>query len=215
MVDYLRELERRLRGPVRVRADLLAEARDSLLDAAEAYRRAGLDAGEAERRAVADFGAVEEVAPSYQTELALAQGRRTAGLLLAMPLLTVVWALVWWSKPTAGGQAPAVAVLAGRVWDGVALACLVGAGVAVVATGRGLRRIRAPRRIARLTGVAALAAGTVAAALWVPLVALAPRQAINDLTAWPPVAAAWLCSAAVTVAMIGSARRCLAVAARG
>jgi hypothetical protein len=211
VVGYLQELEGRLRGPARARAELLAEARDSLHDAVEAHRCAGLDPGAAERRAVADFGALDEVAPGYQTELALVQGRRTAGLLLVLPLLGVVWDLVWSFKPATGGPAPPAAVLFGRLWVGIALSCLAGAGVAVAATGRPLVRGWAPRRIARLTGGAALAAGTAATA-WVPVAALAPERAVGDLTTWPPTAVAWVCSAAVTVSLIRSGRRCLAVA---
>jgi hypothetical protein len=109
--------------------------------------------------ATSEFGALDEVAPGYQTELALVQGRRTAGLLLVMPLLVVMWDLVWWFKPATGGPAPPAAVLFGRLWDGIALLCLAGAVVAVAATGRALPRVRAPRRVARLTGIAALAAG--------------------------------------------------------
>ena len=52
----LRELAGRLHGPVRLKADLLTEARHALLDATEAYREGGLPAAEAERRAVAEFG---------------------------------------------------------------------------------------------------------------------------------------------------------------
>jgi hypothetical protein len=211
VVGYLHELERRLHGPAAARAELLAEARDSLHDSVEAHRCAGLGAGVAERRAVAEFGALDEVAPGYQTELALVQGRRTAGLLLVMPLLVVMWDLVWWFKPATGEPAPPAAVLFGRLWDGIALLCLAGAAVAVAATGRALPRVRAPRRTVRLTGMAALAAGTAATG-WAPVAALAPERTIGDLTGWPPTAVAWLCSAAVTVAMLRSGRRRLATA---
>lgn len=37
IVTYINELRRGLRGPTRVKADLLAESRDVLLDAADAY----------------------------------------------------------------------------------------------------------------------------------------------------------------------------------
>src|SRR4051812_26337431 len=69
---YVAELGRTLRGPRRAKADLLAEARDSLVDAAGARERVGLPREEAEREAVAEFGAVPDIAPGYQTELGLA-----------------------------------------------------------------------------------------------------------------------------------------------
>ncbi len=53
---YLTELSRALQGPRRRRADLMAEARDSLEDATEAFEADGLDRYEAEQQAVADFG---------------------------------------------------------------------------------------------------------------------------------------------------------------
>jgi hypothetical protein len=85
---YLAGLAAALRGPRRVKADLLTEARDSLWDAAAAYQKMGLDGTAAQRRAVADFGGLAEIVPAYQAELAVAQGRRTA-LLIAMGLVGV------------------------------------------------------------------------------------------------------------------------------
>jgi hypothetical protein len=79
---YVAELDAALRGPRRAKNDLLTEARDSLIDAAEAYESGGADRAGAEREAVREFGELREVVPGYQTELALAQGRRTALLVL-------------------------------------------------------------------------------------------------------------------------------------
>jgi hypothetical protein len=85
--EYVAGLSRRLTGPRRAKADLLAEARDGLTDAAEAYVEAGLPSDEAAARAVSDFGSYRQVVPGYQTELAVAQGRFTAVLvMIAMPL---------------------------------------------------------------------------------------------------------------------------------
>src|SRR5207244_7286136 len=82
---YVAGLGAALRGPRRVKADLLVEARDSLVDAAEAYRAEGATQAEADRQAVAEFGTLAEIVPAYQAELAVAQGRRTA-LLIALAL---------------------------------------------------------------------------------------------------------------------------------
>jgi hypothetical protein len=43
-------VRRRLRGPRRVKADMLAEVRDGLIDATEAYRDSGLDEDGAQRQ---------------------------------------------------------------------------------------------------------------------------------------------------------------------
>lgn len=49
--SYISELSTALRGPRREKLDLLAESRDSLADAAEAYERDGVPPPEAERAA--------------------------------------------------------------------------------------------------------------------------------------------------------------------
>jgi hypothetical protein len=89
---YVTRLGRALRGPHRARADLLAEVRDSLVDATEAYERAGYDPGSAARRAVQDFGEVHEIAEGYQVELGVIQARRTAvGILIAVGSQPLFW----------------------------------------------------------------------------------------------------------------------------
>lgn len=50
--DYLRTLGAALHGPSRLKAELLAEARGGLEDAADAYTLSGLDPRAAQRRAV-------------------------------------------------------------------------------------------------------------------------------------------------------------------
>src|SRR5688572_16599638 len=86
-----------LRGPRRLRDDLVTEARDGLVDATEAYRARGLDRAAAERAAVVDFGPVAEIAAAYRPELALAQARRSAVLLSMLILIQpIVWAEGRW-----------------------------------------------------------------------------------------------------------------------
>jgi hypothetical protein len=100
---YVAGLSERLRGPRRVRDDLVAEARDSLVDAAEAYQATGASPVEAQHRAVAEFGSYAEVVPDYQAELAVAQGRRTVLLIaLALPVLVLLAPLMWWRSPWSG-----------------------------------------------------------------------------------------------------------------
>jgi len=93
MIDtYLGELDRRLHGCGRFKADLLEEARDGLHDAADAYRAGGWDDVEAERRAVADFGPAAVVARDYQAELGMLSGVRTLWkLVLGVPAMQIAW----------------------------------------------------------------------------------------------------------------------------
>ncbi len=91
---YIGELERRLSGAARVKTDLLAEAKDGLTDAAEAYREGGIEEPEAERRAVADFGPADVIARAYQAELGLRRDIRVLWeLIVGVPLLILAWDL--------------------------------------------------------------------------------------------------------------------------
>jgi hypothetical protein len=91
---YLAELDARLRGTASVKAELLAEARDGLVDAAEAHQARGLCVAEAERVAVDEFGPVAEISHEYQAELGVAHGARLLrSLLLALPAVHAVWEL--------------------------------------------------------------------------------------------------------------------------
>ncbi|ADJ42873.1 hypothetical protein AMES_1051 [Amycolatopsis mediterranei S699] len=93
MIDaYLGELDRRLHGCGRFKADLLEEARDGLHDAADAYRAGGWSEEDAQRRAVADFGPAAVVARDYQAELGMLSGVRTLWkLVLGVPAMQIAW----------------------------------------------------------------------------------------------------------------------------
>ncbi|GGL24813.1 permease prefix domain 1-containing protein [Planomonospora parontospora] len=151
--DYVAELGRTLRGPRGLRLDLVTEARDSLLDAAEALEDGGLERTEAERAAVEEFGAVHEIAPGYQEELSVAAGRRLAALLfLAVPLTAVMWTAVWKLFPTAPAAYdawPGWFVPVARAVDVVQMVIGMIGALALLALGRGRRRIRRPRLVAR------------------------------------------------------------------
>lgn len=105
--EYVAALGRRLVGPGRLKRDVLAEARDSLVDAADAFEERGLDPAEAERRAIAEFGSLARIAPAYQRELAATYSQRLAGL---MALVLIGTALVgdrmWQGAPWAGVDPP-------------------------------------------------------------------------------------------------------------
>lgn len=156
---YVASLRGALRGPRGAKADLVTEARDSLFDAAERYEQDGLDRHEAERIAVDEFGAVHELAPDYQRELALAQGRRT-GLLVALAVAAqgivseVAWrtaAVDWTWQPNRFYM-----VLANTV-DYAGYAVFFGALLAALVCGIGTRYINVGRRFVRATGIAVLA----------------------------------------------------------
>lgn len=154
---YVGELSAALRGPRRAKADLLTEARDSLADAAEAYQRRGLCRESAERRAVAEFGAVAEIAPGYQAELGLAQGRRTA--LLMFLLLTPQHMLsewVWRSTVDVRWHPDPAYDLLSELVDWVGLATVSGSLLAVAAFTVGVRYLGVRRGLVRATGIATL-----------------------------------------------------------
>ncbi|HEX6497787.1 MAG TPA: permease prefix domain 1-containing protein [Micromonosporaceae bacterium] len=208
---YVAGLGVRLRGPRRFRTDLLDEARDSLLDAAEAYVDAGLPPIEAARRAIADFGTYADVLPSYQEELAVAQGRRTALLItLALPLLYLLAPLMWWRG--AQPHSTRYVVLA----DGFDYLSLAGAALAalvLLGLGRGSRYVPDGARLTHGLGVGALGFlcvhGLVGAAIWVWSATEFPY-----VLSWPPMLlAATLMWLAFGYAAL-SAWRCLRTSGR-
>jgi len=158
---YLASLDAALVGPGRTRRSLLREAADHLDDATAALVRAGHDEGVAARRAVSDFGTVTEVAASFQTTLAVAASRRTAWLLL---LVLGYQPFLWDSGLNLSDGARSshsdgwlVTALDDVIEVGGALV-LVGAVVALVATGIGNRWWSNGDTTARLTGRFALGA---------------------------------------------------------
>jgi hypothetical protein len=209
--EYVLALGARLRGPAPLRADLLAEARDGLVDAATAYRADGLPAVEARRLAVRDFGAVGEVAPAYQAELATTAAQRLA-LRLAVVLVVMVSAssLMWRDAPWADAPASATAytVLSATV-DRLGMALALGSLAAYAWLAWSARRGRPPsaraaHRIAgaALVGVVALTAGGLG------MYAYTVSQAHAALT-WPPMVIGGVLTGAALTWLAGGAARCL------
>jgi hypothetical protein len=174
--SYLGALGARLRGPARLKADLLAEARDGLRDAARVHLDAGLDPAAAQLRAVRDFGDLGVVAPAFQAELSAADGRRTALLILLVlgpqPLL---WNVADAVSGT-GAPAPAYPVVDALLgwFGGAALVLALGAAAAA---GVGARWLRDPGQVARLTGGFAVAVAVVFVVTGTVMVALGPMDA--------------------------------------
>lgn len=198
------ELAGVLRGPGRAKADLLAEARDGLHDAAQSYMDAGEPAEAACRRAVAEFGSVPDIAAGFQAELSVAQARRTA---IWVALVVAVQPLVWGPLRPGGADHDLTAAqsLIDRFIESLGVVALCGAGLVLLASGVGARFLGLPQ-VARLTGLFALAvtAGFVAMA-GAMLAVGAPGQLWA--LAGVPWALAFLVSPMTAVAW--SARRCL------
>lgn len=132
MIDeYLDRLDRCLRGPARLKADLLTEARHGLQDAAAGYRDVGLAAAEAERRAVTEFGSVPELAGAYQAEVAALAIRRFALRIVGVWLvLATTGDLMWRGAPWTGARPSAgyrlLAASVSWVWLAVGLTAAAG-----------------------------------------------------------------------------------------
>ena len=202
--SYISQLSTALHGPRRVKLDLLAESLDSLADAAEAYERDGLPWPEAERRAVEEFGDLAELVPAYQEELAMAQGRRTALVVLAALASQHTVAEVVWQRLAGPGPwppDPTYAVLA-RAVDLLGAAGLVMALAAAFACGAGVRWFGVRPRLVRMTGGLALG-GAVFSLLAAVSLTLGP---VDGTTAAAIVAA----TAGPLACMLRSGRRCLA-----
>ncbi|WP_446212614.1 permease prefix domain 1-containing protein [Micromonospora sp. IBSANI012] len=189
VADRLRELDDRLHGPARLKAELMVELRDALDDAAEAYREGGLSAAEAERRAVAEFGAPAQLVPAYQAELAAAalRGLSLRAFAVALALL-VAGDLTWrgssWSdgpRPPAGYQLLSASV--NWIWLAVAGFALAGLVLGVGAARRGRAGVPAAGRLLGLGLTGALVLGAV---VGVALFAWSVELWDAALT-WPPM----------------------------
>ncbi len=209
--DYVAGLSGALRGPRRVKADLVAEARDGLVDATEAYQRDGLPAERAQRRAVTEFGSYADVVPGYQAELAVAQGRRTTLLFaVALVALRYLTPLMWHSRWTGGGAGAAGYQWLAACFDYLTLAGAVVALLAWLALGWGSRFVPDGARLTRLVGRGALGFlalhGLSGAAIYLWSLAQWP-----DFVRWPLLwAGIVLANAAFCVATV-YAWRCVAV----
>lgn len=209
---FIAGLSEHLRGPRRIRADLVAEARHSLVDAAEAYEEAGLAPVDARRRAVAEFGSYPEVVPDYQAELAVAQGRRTVLLIaVALPLLVLAAPLMWWRSPWAGhGELPVGYARLTAGFDALSVAGALLAVLVLVGYGWGSRYIHDGVYLTEAVGWCGLTFllvhGVSGVAIYLWSMHQWPQMAV-----WPPV---WAGAATMVLAFNYAALcvwRCLAV----
>ncbi|GLZ35756.1 hypothetical protein Lesp02_79430 [Lentzea sp. NBRC 105346] len=219
--DYVGELGGRLRGLKNAKLDLLAETRDSLTDAVEAYLRKGVDEAEAHRRAVAEFGPVDEIAVEYQEELAVSYGARTLQTMaIVLPLMHMLWELNRWlfigSWSDFRGPVPHWYILIAKANDmtggvaaGVAIAALIAGRYLSRGRTRAITMARLAGGIAMLSvvvvilGNIAIAAATVQIGAQIDLgrLALSPPMFVVTAGSW------------VALGMLGVlARRCLSCA---
>ncbi|WP_341718982.1 permease prefix domain 1-containing protein [Micromonospora sp. FIMYZ51] len=213
--EHLRRLAGRLRGPRRLRADLLTEARHGLLDAVEAYRDGGLSAHEAARRAVTDFGTPEQLAPAYQAELAVAALRGLSLRILAFAAAAALAGDLTWrgSSWSDGPPPPAGYLLLSQSVDWIwAAAFLLGAaGLALVtATARSSRPVftAVAHAVGALLTVAAVLGAFTGVALFGWSIVL-----WDAALSWPPMIVGMLAGGAAHV-WLGRAARTWLLATR-
>lgn len=200
--DYAASLAAALHGPARAKARLVEEIRDGLADTVAAHTGTGTPYRLAARRAVREFGTPEELVPSCQRELTIAQARHTAGAVaLTGPFLMLCWYLILTADP--GRHLPRPAQLLALHLAGVAAAAALLAAVTLVATGALARRLPTPHRLPLAVAWTGTTAGAAMALATLTLAASAPLAAN-----WPLIAFAGALTAASHGVVASSARAC-------
>ncbi|MGW6197564.1 permease prefix domain 1-containing protein [Kribbella sp. NPDC055110] len=182
--EYLAALRKELWGPRRRKADLLAEARDHLTDATEAFEADGLDRYDAEKHAVAEFGTLEEVAPGYRADLAVSQSRRTAVLLFAALMIQpIVWREGVWSWNSGPDDPNPLNDVLQALVRNVGTVAIAGAVLAVLAAGIGLRYPFVRAHVTRVTTLFALVSAVTIAGIGIAMALTSPHSnGLLDLT---------------------------------
>ncbi|MGW6280361.1 permease prefix domain 1-containing protein [Kribbella sp. NPDC055071] len=174
--EYLAAMSRSLGGPRRPKADLLAEARDHLTDAIEAFEADGLDREAAERAAIADFGDLADVVPGYRTELAISQSRRTAVLLfMVLMIQPIVWQDGIWSWNRDVDPSNSLNTILNTLVEIVGMTAAAGAVLVLIATSTGMRYPAVRERVGRATAHLGLASAVVISVIGVAMAATSER----------------------------------------
>ncbi|MEV4509651.1 permease prefix domain 1-containing protein [Dactylosporangium sp. NPDC049525] len=211
---YVTSLGAVLRGPRAAKRELLTEVRDSLHDAAAHYESAGLPGDDAARLAVDEFGSVRELAPDYQRELALFQGRRTALFVAAaVAVQQVISEVAWRSAATGWSWHPGrgYAFLAHTV-DYAGYAVFVLGLLAALACGVGSRYVSVGSGFVRATGIAAIGTCAFFVVGGMALSLLSPAWHTAAANPSPLALAASAITAATPLWMVLSGLRCLRAA---
>ncbi|WP_431042893.1 permease prefix domain 1-containing protein [Streptomyces sp. P1-3] len=201
---YVATLTAALHGPARAKARLIGEIRDGLADTVAAYTDDGLPRQQAVHQAVREFGTAEELVPSCQRELTIAQAQHTArAVALTVPLLIACWYPIWATGHGGAWRLAGAAQLLAASLAGVAAAAALLALATLAATGALARRLPTPRRLplaVAWTGTTA----SVAMAFSALMLATATPLSAN----WPLVALAGVLTAASHGGVAASARAC-------
>jgi hypothetical protein len=216
--SYLAQVTTALPGPARARADIIAELRGGLLDAADAHRCAGLAPAAAAQAAVAEFGHPAQVAAAFRPVIAASQARHVAATLLVTgPLIGLAWAAaarashigVRDAPPWHWAGTPPAALLAFPLIAAVILITIWTALITLAATGRLTRWL--PHR-PRLAPTTAAIAGFGAATADVILLALLASQLATAPTrlAAAPITLATAASTTRLILARRAGQRCLA-----
>ncbi|WP_331767041.1 permease prefix domain 1-containing protein [Embleya sp. NBC_00896] len=202
--DYVATLTAALHGPARAKSRLIEEIRGGLADTVAAHTHDGVPYEHAAHEAVQEFGAPDELVPSCQRELTIAQARHTArALALTIPLLIAGWYLIWTTGHDQAGQLPRTAQLLAVQLTGIAATVALLAAAALAATGALARRLPPPHRLP----LAVAWTGTTAAAA-MALATLALAAASLLAANWPLLALAGSLAAASHAVVATSARSC-------
>ncbi|MFJ5136932.1 permease prefix domain 1-containing protein [Streptomyces sp. NPDC088707] len=204
LAAYVADLTAALDGPARTKDRMIEEIRGGLEDTADARIERGVPRHEAIRAAVREFGTVDELVPSCQRELTLAQARHTARVVaLTAPFLIACWYLTGVPAQEPAGPVLHTSRLLAAHLSGVAIAATLLAAAALAVTGTLARRLSPP---ARLPAVVAWTGTTAGAAMAVTTLALVTAAALA--TNWPLLAFAGALAAASHAVVATSARAC-------
>jgi len=209
---YLAQVAAALPGPARARRDVVAELRSGLLDAADAYRRAGLPEVTAAQAAVGEFGDPRQVAGAFSPELTARHVRQLTFLLAAASApVGLLWAHAVQASHPALSRAPLWRWIGEPPVPLAAAAFLIAALVAlgtIAVTGRLTRWLPGgPRSAAVSAAIGGYGAAAADAAIFIVLV---HQIAVSPATLAPlPVTAAASASLARLVFSRRAVQRCL------
>ncbi|GGZ27744.1 hypothetical protein GCM10010387_21470 [Streptomyces inusitatus] len=196
--EHVAALAAAVHGPARVKARMIEEIRDGLVETAAAHEEEGMPPSAAARRAVREFGTVEELVPGWQRELTVAQARHTArAAAMAFPFLLVCGLLVH-----AVGEGWGLRLLT------VLLAAVAGVAGVLAAATPAVTGILA-RRVALPPGLPLAVAWTgTATAVATALATLGLVVASALAREWPVTALAGVLAAVAHALVAGPARAC-------
>ncbi|MDK0517596.1 permease prefix domain 1-containing protein [Streptomyces sp. ML-6] len=202
--DYIEALTAALHGPARIKARMIEEIRDGLMDTVTAHTREGMAHQRAAHQAVEEFGTLDELVPSCQRELTIAQARHTArAVALTAPFLVACWYLAWTTDHDQPWQLPRTAQMLAVHLAGFSSVAALLAAATLAATGTLARWLPIPHQLPLAVAWTGTTASVVMA---VATLALATASVLA--TNWPLLAFAGALAAASHAVVAASARAC-------